>query len=85
MHECVCCGNRWKVNGVCANPIAELRPSLTNQGAVVVETQRKWELLPAAKFARETRNEVVHLAFVEPVGDLHFTHRSAHGGQARAY
>ena len=46
----------------------------------VIEAQRKWELPSAAKFAHKICNDIVHLAFVEQVGDLHFTHRSAHGG-----
>ena len=61
-------------------PIADLCLSLMKWGAIIVETQRKWELLSVAKFPCKTRNDVVHLAFVEQVGDLHFTHRSAHGG-----
>ena len=65
MHKCACHGNKWKVAGVYSNPIADLRPSLTKYGAVIVEMQRKWELLSAAKFACETRNDVVYLAFVE--------------------
>ena len=85
MHDCACCGNRWKVDGVCANPIADLCPSLIKLGAVIVETQRKWKLLSAAKFAHEIHNDIVHLAFVEQVGDLHFTHQSVHGGLAREY
>ena len=50
-----------------------------------METQQKWELLSAAKFACKAQNGIAHLAFVEQVGDLHFTHRSVHGGQAREY
>ena len=85
MHKCACHGHEWKFAGVCSYSIADLYTSLMQQGAVVVETQWKWELMLAAKLECKTRNQVVHLAFVEQVGDLHFTHRSAHGGQACKY
>ena len=29
MHKCACCGNQWKLGGVCSNPIADLCLSLT--------------------------------------------------------
>ena len=49
---------------------------------MVFETSRDWECVSASKFAKIVAVSPVYLALVEQVGDLHFTHRSAHSGQA---
>ena len=49
---------------------------------MVFETSRDWECVSASKFAKIAAVSPVYLALVEQVGDLNFTHRSAHGGQA---
>ena len=41
-----------------------------------------WDCVSASKFAKIAAVSPVYLALVEQVGDLNFTHRSAHGGQA---
>ena len=41
-----------------------------------------WECVSASKFAKIAAVSQVYLALVEQVGDLNFTHWSAHGGQA---
>ena len=41
-----------------------------------------WECVSASKFAKIAAVSPVYLALVEQVGDLNFTHWSAHGGQA---
>ena len=46
------------------------------------ESAHDWECVSASKFAKITAVSLVYLALVEQVGDLNFTHRSAHGGQA---
>ena len=46
------------------------------------ELARDWECVSASKFAKIAAISLVYLALVEQVGDLNFTHRSAHGGQA---
>ena len=46
------------------------------------EAARDWERVSASKFANITAISPVYLALVEQVGDLNFTHRSSHGGQA---
>ena len=46
------------------------------------ESAHDWECVSASKFAKITAVSPVYLALVEQVGDLNFTHRSAHGGQA---
>ena len=45
------------------------------------ESVHDWECVSASKFAKITAVSPVYLALVEQVGDLNFTHRSAHGGQ----
>ena len=45
------------------------------------ESAGDWECVSASKFAKIAAISLVYLALVEQVGDLHFTHRSAHGGQ----
>ena len=49
---------------------------------MVFETSRDWECVAASKFAKIVAVSSVYLALVEQVGDLSFTNRSAHGGQA---
>ena len=49
---------------------------------MVFETARDWECVSGSKFVRIAAVSPVYLALVEQVGDLNFTHRSAHGGQA---
>ena len=44
------------------------------------ESACDWECVSASKFAKIAAVSPVYLALVEQVGDLHFTHRSAHGG-----
>ena len=46
------------------------------------ESARDWERVSASKFAKIAGVSLVYLALVEQVGDLNFTHRSAHSGQA---
>ena len=46
------------------------------------ESARDWECVSASKFAKIAAISPVYLALVEQVGDLNFTHRSAHSGQA---
>ena len=48
---------------------------------MVFETLRDWECVSASKFAKIAAVSPVYLALVEQVGDLKFTHWSAHGGQ----
>ena len=47
---------------------------------MVFESARAWECVSAKQFDKITRVSTVYLALVEQVGDLNFTHRSAHGG-----
>ena len=49
---------------------------------MVFETSRDWECASASKFAKIAAISLVYLELVEQVGDLNFTHWSAHGGQA---
>ena len=49
---------------------------------MVFESARAWECVSAKQFDKIARVSTVYLALVEQVGDLNFTHRSAHGGQA---
>ena len=49
---------------------------------MVFESARYWECVSASKFAKIVAVSLVYLALVEQVGDLNFTHRSAHDGQA---
>ena len=49
---------------------------------MVFELAHDWECVSASKFAKIAAVSPVYLALVEQVGDLNFTHRSAHGGQA---
>ena len=49
---------------------------------MVFESACDWEYVSASKFAKIAAVSPVYLALVEQVGDLNFTHRSAHGGQA---
>ena len=49
---------------------------------MVFKTACDWECVSAFKFAKIAAISPVYLALVEQVGDLNFTHRSAHGGQA---
>ena len=44
------------------------------------ESAHDWECVSASKFVKIVAVSPVYLALVEQVGDLHFTHRSAHGG-----
>ena len=46
------------------------------------ESVLDWECISASKFPKIVAVSPVYLALVEQVGDLNFTHRSAHGGQA---
>ena len=46
------------------------------------EFSHDWECISASNFAKIAAVSLVYLALVEQVGDLNFTHRSAHGGQA---
>ena len=45
------------------------------------ELVRDWECVSASKFAKIAAISPVYLVLVAQVGDLNFTHRSAHGGQ----
>ena len=47
---------------------------------MVFELAHDWEYVSAYKFAKIAA--ISPVALVEQVGDLNFTHRSAHGGQA---
>ena len=49
---------------------------------MVFESARDWECVSASKFAKIAAVSPVYLALVGQVGDLNFTHQSAHGGQA---
>ena len=49
---------------------------------MIFETLRDWECVSASKFAKIAAVSPVYLALVEQVGDLNFTYRSAHSGQA---
>ena len=49
---------------------------------MVFESASDWECVSASKFAKIAAVSPEYLALVEQVGDLNFTHRSAHGGQA---
>ena len=46
------------------------------------ESAHNWECVSAFKFAKIVAVSPVYLVLVEQVGDLNFTHQSAHGGQA---
>ena len=46
------------------------------------ESTCDWECVSASKFVKIATISLVYLALVEQVGDLNFTHQSAHGGQA---
>ena len=46
------------------------------------ESAHDWECISASKFANIVAVSPVYLALVGQVGDLNFTHWSAHGGQA---
>ena len=82
-HVCKCCKHTWETeHGCIANPLASLRPYLSSEGAMVFESARAWECVSAKQFDKIARVSTVYLALVEQVGDLNFTHRSAHGGQA---
>ena len=48
---------------------------------MVFKTACTWECVSAKKFDKIAHVSMVHLALVEQVGDLNFTHRSAHGRQ----
>ena len=49
---------------------------------MVFKTARTWECISAKQFDKISNVSMVYLALVEQVGDLYFTHWSAHGGQA---
>ena len=49
---------------------------------MVFESARAWECVSAKQFDKIAHVFTVYLALVEQVGDLNFTHRSAHGGRA---
>ena len=49
---------------------------------MVFESAHAWECVTAKQFDKTARVSTVYLALVEQVGDLNFTHRSAHSGQA---
>ena len=49
---------------------------------MVFELACNWECVSTSKFTKIVAISPVYLALVEQVGDLNFTHRSAHGGQA---
>ena len=69
-------------HGCTANPLASLHPYLSSEGAIVFESVRAWDCKSAKQFDKIACISTVYLALVEQVGDLNFTHRSAHGGQA---
>ena len=48
---------------------------------MVFESVHDWECVSASKFAKIAAISSVYLTLVEQVGDLNFTHMSAHGGQ----
>ena len=45
------------------------------------ELAHDWECVSASKFAKIAAISPVYLVQVEQVGDLNFTHQSAHGGK----
>ena len=47
------------------------------------ESVHDWECVSASKFAKVAAVSPVYLALVEQLGDLNFTHRSAHSGHAQ--
>ena len=49
---------------------------------MVFESARAWECVSAKQFDKIARVSTVYLALEEQEGDLNFTHRSAHSGQA---
>ena len=49
---------------------------------MVFKSACDWECISASKFAKIAAVSPVYLVLVEQIGDLNFTHRSAHGGQA---
>ena len=49
---------------------------------MVFESACDWECVSASKFANIAAVSPVYLVLVEQVGDLNFTRRLAHGGQA---
>ena len=49
---------------------------------MVFKSSHDWECISTSKFAKIAAVSPVYLALVEQVGDLNFTHRSAHSGQA---
>ena len=80
-HNCKCCKQSWEMDNVCtANPLALLCPYLSSEGAMVFETARTWGCVSAKEFGKIARISTVYLALVKQVGDLNFTHQSAHGG-----
>ena len=49
---------------------------------MVFESARAWECVSAKQFDKIAHVSMVYLVLIEQVGDLNFTHRSAHSGQA---
>ena len=43
------------------------------------DSNRPWELVSAAKFARQSKSQPIFLATLEAIGKLNVTHRAAHG------
>ena len=54
-HSCPHCSHRWNGPKVIANPLAALWPYLLLAGVLCFESQRPWEVVSAAKFARLSR------------------------------
>ena len=82
IHTCSACKHEFSGPIVASNPLAELHPCVSEDGALVFESNRTWALMSAAKFAKLAKTQTVFIATVEQVvGDLHFTHRAAHGGE----
>ena len=70
------------MDNICtANLLASLHPYLSSEEAMVFKIAHTWEFI-SAKYDKIACISTVYLAMVEQVGDLNFTHWSAHGGQA---
>ena len=54
-HSCPHCSHKWNGPKVVANPLAALWPYLLSAGVLCFESQRPWEVVSAAKFARLSR------------------------------
>ena len=51
-HSCPHCLHTWTGSKVVPNPLAALHPYLSSDGVLCFESQRPWEVVSAAKFAR---------------------------------